>query len=104
PGREGPEAAARNARYAALAALLRAGDALATAHHLDDQAETVLFRALRGTGIAGLGAMRACEPLGAGCLWRPLLGVARERLRAYAQAHGLAWIEDPHNVDPRYAR
>lgn len=104
PAREGPEAAARNARYAALAALLRGGDALATAHHLDDQAETVLFRALRGTGIAGLGAMSECEPLGAGRLWRPLLGVSREDLREHARRHGLEWIEDPHNVDPRYAR
>lgn len=104
PGRHGPEAAARHARYAALAALLRAGDVLVTAHHLDDQAETVLFRSLRGTGIAGLGAMREREPLGAGCLWRPLLEVPRERLRDHSRQHRLEWIEDPHNVDARYAR
>lgn len=101
---EGLEAAARSARYAALAGLLKPGDVVATAHHRDDQAETVLFRALRGTGIAGLGGMRECEPLGSGTLWRPLLAVPRGDLRAYAEAQRLEWVEDPHNRDPRYAR
>src|SRR3546814_5250315 len=55
----GPEAAAREARYAAFKGLLRGGDLLVTAHHRDDQAETVLLRALRGTGIGGLAAMPA---------------------------------------------
>lgn len=100
----GVEAAARAARYTALAELLRPGDVFATAHHRDDQAETVLFRALRGTGIAGLGGMREREPLGAGVLWRPLLEVSRARLQAHARSHRLDWIEDPHNRDPRYAR
>ncbi|MEQ1440230.1 tRNA lysidine(34) synthetase TilS [Fontimonas sp. SYSU GA230001] len=104
PCGEGPEAAARAARYAALAGLLEPGDVLVTAHQRDDQAETVLFRALRGTGIAGLGGMREVEPLGPGRLWRPLLDVPRSELRAYAEAQRLAWIEDPHNGDPRYAR
>lgn len=104
PDGDGIEAAARKARYAALAALLKSGDALATAHHRDDQAETVLFRALRGTGIAGLGGMRDCEPLGAGHLWRPLLEMRRDDLRGYARQHRLDWIDDPHNRDPRYAR
>jgi tRNA(Ile)-lysidine synthase len=101
---QGPEAAARAARYAAFAPLLRTGDVLALAHHRDDQAETVLMRALRGSGIAGLGAMRATEALGKGLLWRPLLAVARERLQAIARARELAWIDDPHNDDPRYTR
>lgn len=101
---EGPEAAARAARYAALARLLAPGDVLVTAHHRDDQAETVLFRALRGTGIPGLGAMRPSEPFAAGLLWRPLLDVGRSQLRAYAQKRNLSWIEDPHNEDPRLAR
>jgi tRNA(Ile)-lysidine synthase len=105
PGhRQGPEAAARVARYAALVPLLRSGDVLALAHHRDDQAETVLMRALRGSGIPGLAAMRTSEPLGRGVLWRPLLAVPRERLRSWALARGLDWITDPHNDDPRYTR
>ncbi|MFA5939393.1 MAG: tRNA lysidine(34) synthetase TilS [Sinimarinibacterium sp.] len=104
PEGEGIEAAARAARLAAFAALLKPGDVLATAHHRDDQAETILFRALRGTGIAGLGGMRECEPLGQGTLWRPLLAVPRSQLRAYAETQRLEWVDDPHNRDSRYAR
>ncbi|WP_083930808.1 tRNA lysidine(34) synthetase TilS [Solimonas variicoloris] len=101
---EGPEAAARAARYAAFGELLRSGDLLVTAHHRDDQAETVLLRALRGTGIAGLAAMPALAPFGPARLWRPLLDRGRDELRRYAEAQQLAWIDDPHNADPRYAR
>ena len=97
---EGPEAVARAARHAALRSVLKAGDVLALAHHRDDQAETVLLRALRGSGVAGLAAMREWAPP----LWRPLLNTPRAELRAYAETHGLRWIEDPHNQDPRYAR
>lgn len=100
----GPEGAAREARYAALRALMQPGDLLATAHHRDDQAETVLLRLLRGTGVDGLTAMRPLLPFGPGQLWRPLLGLPRAALRAHAEARGLRWIEDPHNDDPRYAR
>ncbi len=101
---QGPEAAAREARYDALRKLLREGDVLATAHHRGDQAETVLMRALRGTGIAGLGAMCHEEPLGAGLLWRPLLDRPRDKLRQHARRQGLEWVEDPHNAAPRYTR
>ncbi|WP_043113653.1 tRNA lysidine(34) synthetase TilS [Solimonas soli] len=101
---EGPEAAARAARRAVFAALLRKGDLLATAHHRDDQAETVLLRALRGSGMAGLAAMATLADFGAGRIWRPLLELPRARLRDYAQARGLGWIDDPHNTDARYAR
>lgn len=100
----GPEAAARAARYAALRAVLRAGDVLVTAHHQDDQAETLLLRLLRGSGVAGLAAMRELMSFAPGQLWRPLLHTPRATIRAYAAAQGLAWIDDPHNVDPRYAR
>lgn len=101
---EGPEAAARRARYAALQAGLREDDLLVTAHHQDDQAETVLLRALRGSGIAGLAAMAPLQRLDRGQLWRPLLKTPRAALRAYAERHRLDWIDDPHNADPRYAR
>ena len=94
----GLEAAAREARYAALSSTLAQGDVLATAHHLDDQAETFLLRALRASGPDGLGAMRALRRLGRGWQWRPLLAVPRDALLAYARVHGLAWIEDPSNA------
>ncbi len=101
---QGMEAAAREARYTALGCLLEPGDLLVTAHHLDDQAETVLFRSLRGTGIAGLGAMREVEAFGVGALWRPLLATPRAELQAYAQAHHLSSVSDPHNHDTRLSR
>jgi tRNA(Ile)-lysidine synthase len=94
---EGLEAAARRARYAALAAALAPGDILLTAHHGDDQAETVLLQLLRGTGIAGLAAMPVQSVLGPGQIVRPLLGFSRQALHAYAQEQKLVWIEDPSN-------
>jgi tRNA(Ile)-lysidine synthase len=100
----GPEAAARAARYEAFLTLVKPGDCLATAHHQDDQAETVLLRLLRGAGVAGLAAMRTQAPFAGGILWRPLLRRSRESLRDYAERHALSWIDDPHNLDPRYAR
>ncbi|KGI77794.1 tRNA lysidine(34) synthetase TilS [Oleiagrimonas soli] len=101
---EGLEAAARTARYAAFADILRAGERLVTAHHRDDQAETVLLKLLRGAGPHGLGGMRELRSLGRGQLWRPLLATPRERLHAYARAQGLHGIDDPANADPRHAR
>lgn len=100
----GPEAAAREARYAAFCGVMQAGDFLVTAHHQDDQAETILLRLLRGTGVHGLSAMRPLLPFVPGQLWRPLLEVPRTKLLRYAQWHRLSWIEDPHNQSPRYAR
>jgi tRNA(Ile)-lysidine synthase len=102
--RDGPEAAARRVRYAALRGLLRPGEVLATAHQRADQAETVLLRLLRGSGPVGLAAMRPLCPFAPGWLWRPLLDTSREALHDYARRHGLRWIEDPHNRDARYAR
>lgn len=96
----GPEAAAREARYAALGAAMAPGGVLATAHHLDDQAETFLLRALRASGPGGLGAMRPLRRFGPGWQWRPLLALPRALLLAYANSHGLDWIEDPSNAEP----
>lgn len=101
---EGLEAAARHARHAAYAGTMTAGDVLALAHHRDDQAETFLLRALRASGVDGLGAMRPWRAFGAGWLWRPLLDVPRGRLLAHAHEHGLAWIEDPANDDTDHDR
>ncbi len=94
---EGMEAAARRARYARLANLLEPGEALLTAHHQDDQAETVLLQLLRGTGVHGLAGMPALAPFAAGFHARPLLGFPRNELERYAREHGLSWIEDPSN-------
>lgn len=95
----GLEAAARDVRRAAFLDELREGETLALAQHQDDQAETFLLRALRGSGVDGLAAMAVDSLLGPHRLWRPLLQVPRTALLHYAQAHGLRWIEDPSNAD-----
>jgi len=100
----GPEAAARQVRYEAFRGVMGTGDCLATAHHRDDQAETVLLRLLRGTGVYGLVGMRSHVDFSPGMLWRPLLKFSRAELRRYAEIHQLRWIEDPQNFDPRYTR
>jgi tRNA(Ile)-lysidine synthase len=100
----GTEAAARDARYQALAADLLPGEYLLLGHHRDDQAETVLLKLLRGAGPEGLGGMRALRPFAGGHLWRPLLALSRKQLRAYVSAHQLHWIDDPSNDDTRLAR
>lgn len=101
---ESPEDAARRARYAAFAQALQPGDVLLTAHHQDDQAETLLLQLLRGAGPRGLAAMAAVSSLGEAWLARPLLGVSRDLLRAYAEAQQLRWIDDPSNTDTRFDR
>lgn len=98
------EQAARDARYAAFRRALGPGDILFTGQHRDDQAETLLFRLLRGAGLRGLAAMPGHRALGQGSLVRPLLGCSRQQLQGYAQVNGLAWIEDPSNADTQLAR
>lgn len=95
----GLEGAAREARHRAYVDALGEGGILALAHHRDDQAETFLLRALRGSGIDGLAAMRPWRAYAGGWLWRPLLDLPRDALRAHAVHHGLRWIEDPGNTD-----
>ncbi len=110
--KSGVEAAARKLRYAALGALCEQHgiDLLLTAHHLDDQAETVLLQLLRGSGTAGLsgmdGANSAPELLGNATLVmaRPLLPVSREALEGYVAEHALGYVDDESNTHPRYAR
>lgn len=98
------EQAARQARYAAFAEHLQPDAVLFSAQHRDDQAETLLFRLLRGAGVRGLAAMLGQRPLGRGTLLRPLLDCSRAELQGYAEAHGLSWIEDPSNADTRFSR
>ena len=102
--RPSPEEAARTLRREALFALADAcgADCVATAHHADDQAETVLLRLLRGTGPDGLAGM--AERSADGRLVRPLLRVPRAELHAFALAEGLAWREDASNASPVHAR
>jgi tRNA(Ile)-lysidine synthase len=100
----GIEGAARAARHAAFAQALGEGEILALAHHRDDQAETFLLRALRGSGVDGLAAMRPWRAHARGWLWRPLLDIPRDQLAAHAHAHELHWIEDPSNADSGFNR
>ena len=98
------ERAARDARYQAFAEVTEAGQVMLTGQHRDDQAETLLFRLLRGAGVRGLAAMPVHRPLAGGHLVRPLLDVSRAELEAYAHEHQLIWVEDPSNADTRFSR
>ncbi|MGR6322570.1 tRNA lysidine(34) synthetase TilS [Micromonospora soli] len=102
----GPEAAAREARYEALVAVARRHDAAGVllGHTRDDQAETVLLALARGAGPRGLAGMPERRELSGVPLLRPLLDVAREDTRKACAALGLTPWDDPHNVDPVYAR
>ena len=103
PG-ESLEAQARQVRYRALEDLVTSGETLLTAHHADDQLETVMLRLFRGTGVRGLRGIARLQPFGTGYLARPLLGVLRSEILAAARAWGLEWIEDPSNRDSRFDR
>jgi tRNA(Ile)-lysidine synthetase-like protein len=98
----GNEQHLRNARYAALidAAKRRKCDVVATAHHAEDQSETVILALLRGTGPAGLRGMRCRRPLAPGLtLARPVIGVSSQSLRAYCHARALPYAVDPTNAE-----
>ena len=98
------EAAARDARYAALAADLGPGECLLTAHHSDDQAETLLLQALRGAGLKGMSAMPMCRPLGRGWHLRPALEIPQGELKAGAPHLSGMCAADPMNEDVRFDR
>jgi tRNA(Ile)-lysidine synthase len=100
---------ARTARYAALGKWAHEWEltAIATGHHADDQAETLLMRLARGSGLRGLAAMRLAAALpGAGdvALLRPLLAWRRDALHAIVEAAGIAACDDPSNADERHER
>src|SRR5713226_10050308 len=103
------EAAARDARYAALEEELKPVECLLTAHHREDQAETLLLQALRGAGLKGMSAMPICRPLGRGWHVRPLLDVPQSELLAFgasvsgAASSGVSVI-DPMNENMRFDR
>ena len=101
---KGIEDAARELRYKVFAQQLQTGDYFLTAHHADDQAETLLLRLMRGTGPRGLSAMAGHRPLGLGTLYRPLLTFSRKDLEAYARECELIWVDDESNSNDRYDR
>ena len=107
----GLQAAARAARYALMASALTNEQAdggprrsLITAHHAGDQAETLLMRLARGSGVSGLAAMRSVSQMHGVTLLRPLLAIAKSRLVATLQAAGAGWIEDPSNTNQDFER
>ena len=101
---KGPEASARDARYNALLAELEPGDWLLSAHHREDQAETLLLNLVRGSGPAGIAGIGSVRRFGHGWLVRPLLYFDRSELKDYAEAEGIQWIDDPSNKDRRFDR
>jgi tRNA(Ile)-lysidine synthase len=104
--KSGIQQAARNARYALLAAAAAKAGAshIVTAHTLDDQAETVLMRMARGSGIGGLGGMARRTRLNEITLLRPFLDVPKARLVATCKAAKLGYADDPSNIDPKFTR
>ena len=100
----GLEAAARQARYAAFEQELKLDEVLVTAHHADDQFETLLLRLVRGAGVAGMAGIPALTQFGRGRLVRPLLNIRREALRSFVKSRHAAWISDPANDDPGFDR
>ena len=103
PG-ESLEALAREARYRAIEEAMLPGEMLLTAHHQDDQAETLLLQLLRGAGLSGLAAMPQIIPFSRGQHARPLLDQSRDVLLQYAERESLKWIEDASNADSGFDR
>lgn len=98
------EADARAARYHAFESFLQQGDLLLLGQHANDQAETLLFRLMRGSGLRGLAGMPRIRTLARGQLLRPLLSCTREQLEQWACEQALSWIEDPSNQNTAYDR
>lgn len=98
------EATARHQRYAIFEQELGAQDCIVTAHHADDQVETFLLNAFRGSGSAGLRGIARAKDLGKGKLIRPLLDFSRDDLVQYASQHQLEWCDDPSNDSARFDR
>jgi len=101
---DGPEGGARLARYEAFADIVLPDEHLLLAQHADDQAETFLLQALRGSGPDGLASIPKKRTFVGAYMVRPLLGCSQQSLVEYAQANDLSWIEDPSNNDRRYDR
>ncbi|MFN3891654.1 MAG: tRNA lysidine(34) synthetase TilS [Beijerinckiaceae bacterium] len=97
---------ARDARYGLLVAQARCVGAnfILTAHHADDQAETILMRLLRGSAVPGLAGMTSLSERGGLTLFRPLLGVRKAGLVLHCESQGVPFVNDPSNENPRFGR
>lgn len=103
-GDKGPEDAAREARYRALARHISPNDMLITAHHRDDQVETVLLHLVRGTGAHGLAGMAPVRQFAEGTHIRPMLELGRGQIEDYARSQNLQWVNDASNEDTSFSR
>lgn len=102
--KSGIEEEARQLRYDFITSHLNEGDVLFMGHHKNDQAETILFRLFRGTGVRGLTGIPKQRPIGKGLLFRPMLNVSRQDIYDYAINHNIHWYEDDSNVDTQFSR
>jgi tRNA(Ile)-lysidine synthase len=102
--RASPEEAARTARYLGVARLLGPNDVFLTAHHADDQAETLLINLVRGGGVEGLAGIPPSRSLGEGWVARPLLDTTRDTLLDFLRSRGIEWLEDPSNTNTAFDR
>jgi tRNA(Ile)-lysidine synthase len=101
---KGTEAFAREKRYEVLGNLISSHDLLLTAHHMDDQLETILLQLLRGSGPDGLVGMPQAREFSKGILLRPLIDYSREEIHDYALSESLSWVEDESNKSNKYDR
>ncbi len=101
---KGLEQAARAARFSAFDHYLEENDVLCLAHHLQDQAETFLYRLIRGSGIHGLAAMQAVQRRQSYYILKPLLDSPHEQLKLFAREHNIQWLDDPSNQQQKFDR
>lgn len=95
---------ARKKRYHSLSRSLKENEVLCTAHHKNDQAETLLLQLFRGSGVAGLAAMPKSKPLGKGAHYRPMINIEKSEIIRYAKDHHLSWVEDDSNANTNFRR
>ena len=98
------EEESRNRRYQAVSELLGSEETYLTAHHADDQAETLFLNLMRGSGVEGLAGIPPLRNVGRGRVARPLLSWHRTELEAYLLRHGVEWMDDPSNLDESFDR
>jgi len=103
-GRSSPEETARNFRYRAVAQILGDKEIYLTAHHAEDQAETLFLNLMRGSGIEGLAGIPALRSLANGWVARPLLDRTRPELEQFLQKRNITWLTDPSNEDTAFDR
>jgi len=95
---------ARKKRYHSLSSSLKENEVLCTAHHQNDQAETLLLQLFRGAGVAGLASMPKSKPLGNGIHYRPMLNIEKSEIIQYAKDNHLSWVEDDSNANTNFRR